>query len=305
MDETTMETTAAEEYDFDAFMEEDGGDSGNQTTETKETDVDETNSEGDSGAETEEKESDDETQGSEESGAGEEPGADGAEETFTLKVNKQEQTVTREEMVSLAQKGLDYDRVKDQQQRSQQTIQTLQAQLEESAKHQDTLDILQLVAEKSGMTMEQIAETMYVNYRKSAGASEDAARQELKTAKLQKELNAVKAQAAKPQKEEHQETGQEKFQKEMEEFRREYPDVKMTDEIVDKLVPDVQAGMSITAAYRKMERTEKDARIAELERKLAAKEQNNKNKRTSPGSQNDSGGQRKRDAFDDFMEGFN
>ena len=305
MDETTMETTAAEEYDFDAFMEEDGGDSGNQTTETTEPDADEIDSEGGSGAETEEKESDDETKGSEENGAGEEPGADGAEETFKLKVNKQEQTVTREEMVSLAQKGLDYDRVKDQQQRSQQTIQTLQAQLEESAKHQDTLDILQLVAEKSGMTMEQIAETMYVNYRKSAGASEDAARQELKTAKLQKELNAVKAQAAKPQKEEHQETGQEKFQKEMEEFRREYPDVKMTDEIVDKLVPDVQAGMSITAAYRKMERTEKDARIAELERKLAAKEQNNKNKRTSPGSQNDSGGQRKRDAFDDFMEGFN
>lgn len=66
-----------------------------------------------------------------------------------------------------------------------------------------------------------------------------------------------------------------------------------------------EESMSITAAYRKMERAEKDARIAELERQLAAQKQNNKNKRTSPGSQNDSGGQRKRDAFEDFMEGFN
>lgn len=60
MDDTTMETTAAEEYDFDAFMEEDGGDGGNQTTETTEADTKEIDYEGDSGAETEEKESDDE-----------------------------------------------------------------------------------------------------------------------------------------------------------------------------------------------------------------------------------------------------
>ena len=58
--------------------------------------------------------------------------------------------------------------------------------------------------------------------------------------------------------------------------------------------------MRLTAAYRKYEKTQDAAKIAELERKLSAKEQNDKNKRRSPGSQQDSGGRRTKSDFEEF-----
>jgi hypothetical protein len=58
--------------------------------------------------------------------------------------------------------------------------------------------------------------------------------------------------------------------------------------------------MSLSTAYRKYERAQEQNRIAELERKLAAKQQNDKNKSRSPGSQKDSGGRRSRSEYEEF-----
>ena len=95
-------------------------------------------------------------------------------------------------------------------------------------------------------------------------------------------------------------TSQARAQKELEEFQQEYPDISLTEELVDKLLPDIQNGMRLTAAYRKYEKSQDAAKIAELERKLSAKEQNDKNKRRSPGSQQDSGGRRAKSDFEEF-----
>ena len=54
------------------------------------------------------------------------------------------------------------------------------------------------------------------------------------------------------------------------------------------------------AEAKKYEKAQDAAKIAELERKLAAKEQNDKNKRRSPGSQQDSGGRRAKSDFEEF-----
>lgn len=215
------------------------------------------------------------------------------EQTFTLKVNKEERKVTLEEMTALAQKGADYDRVKENYAKSQQTIQDMQAKLDE---HQSTLDILKSVAEKSGTTLEELAESIYINVRKSAGASEDAAREELKSAKLEKELNSYKES----QKKQPEDDADSRAKREMEEFQKEYPDVQLTSELIKNLTADIQNGMSLSAAYRKLERSQANAKIAELEAKLAAKAQNDKNKSRSPGSQKDSGGRRTRSDYDDF-----
>lgn len=129
---------------------------------------------------------DDDADGSEE-GDSSNTDADG---TFTIKVNKEERKVTLEEMTTLAQKGADYDRVKEQNTRHQQTIADLQSKLEGVSSQQAVLDILDTIAQRSGSTLEQLAESLYVNFRKSAGASEDVAREELKSAKLEKELNS-------------------------------------------------------------------------------------------------------------------
>lgn len=219
-----------------------------------------------------------------------------AEQTFTIKVNKEERTVGLAEMTALAQKGADYDRVKE---RAQQTIQDLKTQLDGQ---KDVMEIMTTLAEKTGTPLNELAEMLYVSYRKGEGRTETEAKLELQNARLQKGLDAVNAE--KDKQKEAEESSQNRAQREVDEFRRSYPEVEFTDELVSKLTPDVQAGMTLLSAYQKYEAAQKEARIAELERQLAAEKKNRENRSSSPGSQKDSGGQRGKSDFDDFMSAF-
>lgn len=225
-------------------------------------------------------------------------GAENAAQAFTLKVNKEEKTVSLEEMTAYAQKGLDYDRVKGQNEQLRQSNTDLQAKLDGMASQQDALDVLRMIAEKSGTTLDQLSESLYVNFRKNSGVSEDAAREELKSARLEKELSGLKAKEARKQDEKTD--AESRFQRDVEAFNREYPGVSLTEELVNKLVPDIQNGMSLSAAYRKLEKAQDAEKIADLERQLSAKVQNEKNRKNSPGSQKDSGGSGKHSDIDVF-----
>ena len=289
-----------DDYQFD----DDGEDEAPDTDDTEDGNVlddsaDDEDSDDDEDAASDDDEDDSETEDSEEADADEEDPAEDTDggQTFTLKVNKEEKKVTLEEMTALAQKGADYDRVKEQNTKSQQTIQDLQAQLEGFNGRKNVLDMLDIISEKSGKSADELMESIYLSVRKSAGVSEATAREELKSAKLEKELNGYKAkQEAKP-KENDAET---RANRELEEFRQNFPDVALSEELVQKLVPDVQKGMSLSAAYRKLEKAQADARIRDLEQQLAAKKQNDKNKKRSPGSQKDSGGRRTRSDYEEF-----
>lgn len=219
-----------------------------------------------------------------------------AEQTFTIKVNKEERTVGLAEMTALAQKGADYDRVKE---RAQQTIQELKTQLDGQ---KDVMEIMTTLADKTGTPLNELAEMLYVSYRKGEGRTETEAKLELQNARLQKGLDAVNAE--KDKQKEAEESSQSRAQREVDEFRRSYPEVEFTDELVSKLTPDVQAGMTLLSAYQKYEAAQKEARIAELERQLAAEKKNRENRSNSPGSQKDSGGQRGKSDFDDFLSAF-
>lgn len=201
-------------------------------------------------------------------------------ETFTLKVNKEERTCTREEVIELAQKGADYDRVKEQ----------LRSQ-------QDAMDVLTALAKEAQTDIPGLLDSFRISMLKKQGLSDDAAKERLGREKAERENAALKA-AQKPQ----EETGQERARREIAEFRKVYPKVELTDELVKKLMPDVQSGKTITEAYRALEAAEKDAKIAELERQLEAEKQNRNNRIASPGSQKDSGGRRTKDDFDEFMK---
>lgn len=294
--------------DFESALFDDdyqtGDDNDTDDSDVTETDDDpqDTDSDDQDEAEGDDSDEDEDTDDSEDDGAdgdGEgDKGNTNTDGTFTIKVNKEERKVTLEEMTTLAQKGADYDRVKEQNAKHQQTIADLQSKLEGVSSQQAVLDILGTIAQKSNSTLEQLAESLYINFRKSAGASEDVAREELKSAKLEKELNSYKAKQTQQQ---EQETDAEaRAKRDLEDFAREYPEVELTEELVDKLVPDIQNGMTLSAAYRKYEKAQDSARIAELERQLAAKAQNDKNKKRSPGSQRDSGGRSPKSDYDVF-----
>ena len=228
----------------------------------------------------------------------EEPESGKDEQMFTLKVNKEEKQVTLDEMTTLAQKGADYDRVKENYAKSQQTIQELQAKLDSGNKHHGVMDILDIVAAKSDVSLEELAESLYLSVRVNAGVSADVAREELKSAKLEKELNGYKAQ--KETAKQTEDDAATRAQREIDAFKENYPDVALTDELISKLNADLQKGVSLSAAYRNYERTQSNAKIKDLEQQLAAKKQNDKNKQHSPGSQKDSGGRRSRSDYEEF-----
>ena len=138
---------------------------------------------------------------------------------------------------------------------------------------------------------------------KKQGLSEDAAKERLLRLKAERENARLKEEKS-AEKEPAEETSQQRAKRDLEEFRRAYPDVQLTDELIGKLTPDVQGGASLLGAYRKYENAQKDAQIAELQRQLAAEKQNKENRISSPGSQKDTGGKRTKTEYDDFMEAF-
>lgn len=217
-------------------------------------------------------------------------------ETFTLKVNKEEKSYNREEVISLAQKGADYDRVKEQLGQSRQANQQLQTQLDSQ---KEAMDVLAEIAKDSKVELPQLLDELRMGLLRKQGLSDDAARERIARDKAEKENAALKAAQTQTR-----ETTAQRAQREVADFRQAYPDVSLEKGLVDKLMGDVQGGMSLTEAYRKYESAQKDARIAELEAQIAAEKQNKTNRSSSPGSQKDSGGKRTKSDFDDFMEAF-
>ena len=288
-----------QDTEFNDFMAELEDGFGNQTeTETGEQPAAEDAPAEQSAAADEAGEEGEKEDGDGDTAAGEPAEASDAE-SFTLKVNKEERTYTREEVISLAQKGADYDRVKDQLATSRQTATELQTKLDS---HQEAMEVLNDLAKDAGVDIPALLDNLRIGLlKKRDGLSEDAARERLLRIKAEKENETLKA-AAKPA--EQAEDGKQKAQRDLAQFRKDFPNVELTQELMDKLLPGVQEGHSLTDSYRQYDAQQKDARIAELERQLAAEKQNKENRVSSPGSQKDSGGKRTKDDFNDFMTAF-
>lgn len=245
----------------------------------------------------------------EEEAAEEEPAEDEGEpvaaepaapETFTLKVNKEERTVSRDEVISLAQKGADYDRVKEQLAESKSQITSLQERI---AKYDDAISVLEMISATSGQSVSQLAESIHLSMLMKSGKSEAEARAELRAQKAEAQLKAAQAKDA--EKKAAQEDTQARANREVAEFHKKFPGVELTEALCSELMADVRGGMSITEAYMKRELAKKDAEMAEIKRQQAAEAQNKKNRSTAIGSQKDSGGRRQKTDFDDFMSAFN
>lgn len=307
--------TGFEEFDAGLFGDEyhDAPDSDVDTVETETEEADDTLSEASEEPESGENPTDESAEEVEEAPTeeGSEPESKANEQMFEYKVNKEARKLNladeqdRATARELMQKGSDYDRVKEQSAQRQKTIESMQEQITALSGNQHSIDVLSMIAEKSGSKMDELVEQLYINFRRSGGASEDAARAELENLSLQKQLDAVNAEKEKQK--ETESDNDARFRRDVEEFQREYPDIPITNELVEKLVPDIQNGLSLTAAYRKSEQAsaaEKTAalekRIQELEHQLEAAQQNAKNKKKSPGSQVDSGGRRSKSDFEVF-----
>lgn len=226
-----------------------------------------------------------------------EAGTDGAdsEQKFTIKVNKENREVGLQEMTELAQKGADYDRIKGHLEASRQNEQAMQSKLDAQ---NSVMEVLNLISEQSGTPLETLIDQLYVNFQKGNGKSETEARQALENGRLKKENEELKA--LQTRKDAAVDDVSARAQRDLVEFRKYFPDVVLSDELVEKMMPDIQSGMSMTNSYLNLENARKDAENAELQRRLAASEQNKKNRSRTPGSMRDSGGSRTVDLADIF-----
>ena len=207
----------------------------------------------------------------------EENSADTKPEMFTVRFNGEDLELSREELIKNAQKGLNYDHVLQQR---------------DELRNSRELQILDRFAKESGLTREQyldelekMAEQRAVEAEMNNGVPEDAARQLVRYRKAEAEAQGLKA-AEQLKTEEKQ-----RRQQEIAEFVKEYPEVKeFPQEVLDKIA----AGESPLTAYRAYENRE-------LKVRLAAMEQNAKNRKTSVGSMKGDGAGGE---VDDFLSGF-
>lgn len=255
----------------DAELSAGWDDEGTDQPETDETDADTT------AEETDEPEAGEATEGTEEgsdTGETEPEEEDKAEDQrFVLRHLDTEHSVTLEEMKTLAQKGLDYDRIREQNESFKKTEGEYAALLKALAKHDNT-------------DVDGIVDSLWAGLiAEEDGVDGAVALERAKLRRVQRELDGKK-----------QETEQSAEDKAAEEKRREgfiafskaHPDVKAQD--IPKEVWDrVNGGMSLLDAYGLHELKELRAENKRLKDKAAAREKEAENAYRTTGSAATSG----------------
>lgn len=255
----------------DAELSAGWDDEGTDQPETDETDADTT------AEETDEPEAGEATEGTEkgsDTGETEPEEEDKAEDQrFVLRHLDTEHSVTLEEMKTLAQKGLDYDRIREQNESFKKTEGEYAALLKALARHDNT-------------DVDGIVDSLWAGLiAEEDGVDGAVALERAKLRRVQRELDGKK-----------QETEQSAEDKAAEEKRREgfiafskaHPDVKAQD--IPKEVWDrVNGGMSLLDAYGLHELKELRAENKRLKDKAAAREKEAENAYRTTGSAATSG----------------
>lgn len=197
---------------------------------------------------------------------------------FTLKHNGEESEVDRDKVIELAQKGMDYDRIKEERDRfkaDSDTITKLKAQ--ES--------FLQELAKSNDMTVDQLMETtrarMLMN--NNPGMDEEAA---LKQVREEASKAAEKKESEKAKEPSPEERRQAMFAG----FLAAYPDVKAGD-IPQEVWNDAAKTFDLVGAYQRYENRQ-------LRKEIETLRQNNKNRERSLGSAKSVGSRTQSQAFD-------
>ena len=217
--------------------------------------------------------------------------ADAPEKTWTLPHLDETKNVGEAEMVTLAQKGMDYDRIR--------------AKYDES---KPAMEILSIFAKQKGVSVADYVSFLRTEAKKADGLSEAEARRSIELEDREAAVTAREAeQAAERQAAEQANAAAnaaaQRRKADIDEFAREYPDVARNPDAIPKEVWDaVAAGSSLTVAYAKY--TAKQAREeAERTRSAAqAAQQNIKNAARSTGSMQSAG--QNAGGRDPFLEGW-
>jgi len=290
-EDMSAETLAAFNEGWDNFDEPmdfgDGQPSGDEELEEPETeeesegteaDADQQEADGNEGGEADE--------GSEGESKGDEGSSDQGE-SFILKHLGEEKSVGRDEVVQLAQKGMDYDRIREKWDGIKDDVQRLRMYegfLAELAEARGG-DIESLIDETRTRTLLARAEAKGEELTPAAAAAQAV---KMRT-DFMPGTTGADPEAAR----------QEKGRQETERFLKAYPDVQATD--IPKEVWEAvnENGGDLLGAYRDFENKKMKEDIKKLQKELDDVKQQKKNKARSTGSTKSAGSSAGRDAFDE------
>ena len=257
MDEFENEAVVSEDFDIYAGWGDDPGPAETieeTPEETAETESDETDQ---SEADEAEDASDDESAEASEEPVDEEPGKE-ADQSFTLKHLDEVREVNRDEVIALAQKGLDYDRIRTERD-------SLKA---EKATLQDHEDFLKELAEMAGTSIEDLMVTtkarLVVADEKKKG---NAITLEQAKYRVQSDMKAAKKAEPAAEPKEDPKAKDDALNENFMRFRREYPDVKAEDIPKEVWAEFGDGKKELTECYRRYENKQLKARIKDLEQK--------------------------------------
>lgn len=214
-----------------------------------------------------------------------------APKLWALRHLGEEKAVNEQEMTALAQKGLDYDRVREKY---------------DAAK--PVMEMFTQMAKQSDMTVEQYVSFVRTEAKKSAGMNADEAKravdlEDRESAVLAKEAEEAEKQTAAQQAAQAEGSAEERRNADIAEFQKTFPDAaKDAGSIPQEVWDAVKQGQRLAVAYALWREKQALAETERVKQESAAKEQNAKNAGRSTGSMKTAGAESK--ASDPFLDGF-
>jgi len=245
---------------------------------------------------TEEGETDDAEQpeSSDETEQSDEPESKESEpEVFKIKYMGEELELKRDEVIQLAQKGKDYDRIRSK-------YDEFTAFASKHPTYEEQVEFLNDLAKQSNMTVDKLIEETRIRQLVDQGFDETIAREKYALEQEKRQLEREKAGIEKlKQAEQATVADQERRAKDIQDFLAEYPSVTPTElQGLTDVWADVANGKSLVDAYRKYENKQLREQMKALSAKLEAAEKNKANKAKSTGSRATSGSKQ----TDPFLE---
>jgi len=214
-----------------------------------------------------------------------------APKTWTLRHLGEEKAVNEQEITTLAQKGLDYDRVREKY---------------DAAK--PVMEMFSQMAKQSNMTVEQYVAFVRTEAKKSSGMSEDEAKravdlEDRESAVMAKEAEEAEKRTAAQQGAQTGNSAEERRNADIAEFQKTFPDAaKDADAIPQEVWDAVKQGQRLAVAYALWREKQALTEAERVKQESAAKDQNTKNAGRSTGSMRTAGAESK--ASDPFLDGF-
>lgn len=206
-----------------------------------------------------------------------------ADQLFTLKHLDETRQVGRHEVIALAQKGMDYDRIRQDRDNARA----------EAARLSELETFLQELAAPGGMTVDELMDRTRANMlAEQKGIDQETALERVRLDRERRALDADRQAGA------QQASEQQRMQESMDRFIKGHPDLDAKD-IPREVWEAFAAGKDLGDAYALHEAKTLRETLAEREKELEALRQNQKNKARSTGSQT-TAGDKKSTADDEF-----